>query len=250
MSKIYNLKKQDEDKRDFVYKPFTDIVLKEHYFITDLPKLICPILDQGNIGSCFANTIYALIYILSNGKYKLSRLQLYMCYRAVDGSSLCEDTGGTVRGGMNAIKKYGISSESYWPYVNIKSNFVKLAPSKSFVNKYVLKNFVYRFIPQDLTSIKKCLISGKPIVIGISVYSSLETPDVDKYGVIPMPNTSTETLLGGHSILLVGYDDKTKVFKFQNSWSSSWGDKGYGYIPYDYVINNNLAFDLCTVDFN
>lgn len=249
MSKIYNLKKQDEDNRDFVYKPSTNIVLNNNHFITDLPKLSCPILDQGSIGSCLANAIYALIYILSNGKYKLSRLQLYMCYRAIDGSSLCDDSGGTIRGGMDAIKKYGISSESFWPYVNLTTNFDKLAPSKSFVSTYTLKNFVYLFIKQDLNSIKKCLMSGKPIVLGIAMYNSFETPDVDKYGVIPIPNTSTETLLGGHAILLVGYDDKTKVFKFQNSWSISWGDNGYGYIPYDYVLNNTLAFDLCTVSF-
>lgn len=250
MSKIYNLKKQDKDNRDFLYEPFTDIVLKKNHFITDLPKLICPILDQGSIGSCLANAIYALIYILSNGKYKLSRLQLYMCYRAVDGSSLCDDTGGTVRGGMSAIKKYGISSESYWSYENIETKFIKLAPSKSFVNKYPLKNFVYKFITQDLNSIKNCLISGSPIVIGIALYSSFETPDVDKYGLVPMPDISNETLLGGHALLLVGYDDITKVFKFQNSWSAFWGDKGYGYIPYDYVLSDNLSFDLCTVSFN
>jgi hypothetical protein len=143
MSRIYNLKKQNKDSRDFLYKPNTDIVLKQHHFITDLPKLNCPILDQGNLGSCLANAIYALIYILSNGKYKLSRLQLYMCFRAMDGSSLSEDTGGTIRGGMSAIKNYGISSEAHWPYVI--NNFSKLAPSKSFVNTYVLKNVVYQF---------------------------------------------------------------------------------------------------------
>jgi C1A family cysteine protease len=65
-----------------------------------------------------------------------------------------------------------------------------------------------------------------------------------------MPNTTKEQLLGGHAILLIGYDDKTKVFKFQNSWGVGWGDKGYGYIPYDYVLDNNLAFDLCTVTFS
>jgi len=248
MSKIYNLIKQSNDHRDFIYKPHEDIVLKDNHFITDLPKLSCPILDQGNLGSCLANAIYALIYIISNGKYKLSRLQLYMCYRAIDGSSLCDDTGGTVRGGMSAIKNYGISTETYWPYVI--TNFSKLAPSKSFVNTYPLKNFVYQFIPQDLTNIRKCLISGKPIVIGIEIYSSFETPEVDKYGVVPMPNKATETLLGGHAILLVGFTDSSQIFKFQNSWGSGWGDNGYGYLPYSYVLDTSLTFDLCTVSFN
>jgi C1A family cysteine protease len=64
-----------------------------------------------------------------------------------------------------------------------------------------------------------------------------------------MPNISTETLLGGHAILLVGFDDKTMVFKFQNSWSSSWGDRGNGYLPYNYVLSSSLTYDLCTISF-
>ena len=38
---------------------------------------------------------------------------------------------------------------------------------------------------------------------------------------------------GGHAFTIVGYDDRTKVFKFINSWSTSWGDGGYGYLTYD-----------------
>lgn len=246
--KIYSLKKQSKDHRDYIYKIENNIEIKNNHFITDLPKLNCPILDQGTIGSCLANAIYALIYILSNGKYPISRLHLYMCYRAIDGESLSDDAGGTIRGAMNAIKNYGVSSEIYWPYIT--NNFDKLAPSKSFVNTYRLNKFTYTFIPQDLNSIKNCLISGKPIVVGITVYSSFETSNVNQYGVIPMPNINNENLLGGHAILLVGYTDSSKVFKFQNSWGTKWGDNGYGYLPYDYVLNSSLTFDLVTVTFN
>jgi hypothetical protein len=141
--KIYSLKKQNVDERDYIYKLNNkvdiDTLSTNNHFITDLPKLNCPILNQGNIGSCLANAIYALIYIMSNGKYQLSRLQLYMCYRAIDGSSLTDDSGGTIRGSMSAIKNYGISSENFWPY--IENNFNKLAPSKSFVSIYPLQRF-------------------------------------------------------------------------------------------------------------
>jgi C1A family cysteine protease len=65
-----------------------------------------------------------------------------------------------------------------------------------------------------------------------------------------MPNITNEAYFGGHAILLVGFTDSNKLFKFQNSWGKNWGDFGYGYIPYDYVLNNNLAFDLCSIVFN
>ena len=36
-----------------------------------------------------------------------------------------------------------------------------------------------------------------------------------------------------HSICLIGYDDVNKRFKFINSWGTSWGVGGYGFISYD-----------------
>ena len=247
MARIYNLKPQKEDKRDFIYVPHNLTVPSSH-FLNDVQMVSCPILDQGNLGSCLPNALYALFYILSVRNIKLSRLQLYMVCRAIDGNSLTEDTGSTIRGSMKAISKYGLCNESLWSY-DI-SNFDKLAPSNAFRNLYKLNGFTYTFITQDLTSIKEVIADGSPIVVGIILYSSFESTNANKYGLIPMPDTKTEKLLGGHAILLVGYHDNTKVFKFQNSWGTSWGDKGYGYISYDYILDNTLAFDLCTVKFS
>jgi len=49
-----------------------------------------------------------------------------------------------------------------------------------------------------------------------------------------MPETDDEEV-GGHAICVVGYDDKTQLFKFKNSWGKSWGRKGYGFLPYEYL---------------
>ena len=57
-----------------------------------------------------------------------------------------------------------------------------------------------------------------------------------------------ESVVGGHSVLIVGYDDskvsknprdgntKTGCFLIRNSWSESWGDHGYGWMPYAYFM--------------
>ena len=39
---------------------------------------------------------------------------------------------------------------------------------------------------------------------------------------------------GSHSIPLVGYSDNEQHLIFVNSWGCSWGDDGYGYLPYRY----------------
>jgi C1A family cysteine protease len=87
-------------------------------------------------------------------------------------------------------------------------------------------------------------------MLGIAVYDSFETPQVDQYGVVPIPNPKKERLLGGHAIALVGFDVPRRYFKFQNSWGTAWGDKGYGYIPFDYILNKNISFDLVSVSFS
>ena len=53
---------------------------------------------------------------------------------------------------------------------------------------------------------------------------------------------------GGHAILAAGYDDSLKIgsstgaFIIRNSWGDGWGDHGYGYLPYDYLLKE-LAMD-------
>ena len=247
MAYVFNYVFQKKDDRDYIYKP-QNLKLNPSHFITDVAMFTAPILDQGPIGSCLANAANSLFYISSKGAINLSRLQLYMCYRAVDGSSLTKDTGGTIRGCMKAISDYGMCDEILWPYIT--PNYPKLAPSPAFKTTYPILNYVYTFIIQDLTYIKECLALGNPVISGIYVYASFQSPKANKYGVIPMPNVKKERFLGGHAILLVGYDDVSKVFKFQNSWGTKWGDSGYGYIPYNYITSPSLASDLCTVSFN
>ncbi len=57
----------------------------------------------------------------------------------------------------------------------------------------------------------------------------------------------TETVVGGHAVLCVGYDDSAQRFTIRNSWGSSWGMKGYFTMPYAYLTNTNLCDDFWTV---
>lgn len=70
---------------------------------------------------------------------------------------------------------------------------------------------------------------------GFTVYSSINNVGSD--GVVPMPGG---TVVGGHAVLLTGYDDSRQLFKFKNSWGSSWGNRGYGYLPYRYYLTGQM----------
>jgi C1A family cysteine protease len=94
---------------------------------------------------------------------------------------------------------------------------------------------------------KGCLASGFPIVGGFSVYSSFESDQVAKTGIVPMP-AKNESQLGGHCVLIVGYDDAKQWFIIRNSWSDTWGAQGYCYMPYAYWTNPSLASDFWQID--
>ena len=62
-----------------------------------------------------------------------------------------------------------------------------------------------------------------------------------------MPNTRKEQILGGHAVVCVGYNEFSQKWIMRNSWGSSWGDKGYFYLPYNYLLNPSLTTDMWTI---
>ena len=91
------------------------------------------------------------------------------------------------------------------------------------------------------------LMEGLPIVCGIAVYDSFESDNAIALGQVTIP-TDTESLLGGHAIMLAGYDNVHSHFIFRNSWGKDYGAYGYGFIPFSYITNPDLAFDFWVIN--
>jgi C1A family cysteine protease len=85
-------------------------------------------------------------------------------------------------------------------------------------------------------AMKKSVADGMPVVFAINVYASIGS--VGTNGIIPSPKANEEAE-GGHAIVCVGYDNARRLFIIRNSWGTGWGDKGYGYLPYDYFKTGN-----------
>ncbi|WP_122445831.1 C1 family peptidase [Pseudomonas viridiflava] len=209
----------------------------------------CPnVYDQGQLGSCTANGIAAAIQF-DRMKQKLvpaftpSRLFIYYNERVIE-HTVESDSGAMIRHGIKSVAEQGDCDEAEWPY-DITKFTVK--PTKScYAHAKRYKAVSYQKVAQNLNQMKGCLAAGYPFVIGFGVYESLESAEVAKTGIVPMP-APNEKLLGGHCVLAVGYDDAKQVFIMRNSWGVKWGMHGYFTMPYSYLMDSNLASDFWTI---
>lgn len=241
-------------KRD---KPERKREIGEHVFTVSrapLPALIdlrpsCPpVYDQGPLGSCTANAIgaaYQFDQLKQHNKFVCvpSRLFIYYNERKMEGT-VSEDCGASISDGVISTHNTGIVQEDHWPYDVSKFAVEPPAALYEEAKHHITGNF--KSITQSLTQLKTCLSEGYPIILGIILYSSFQSDVVAKTGVVPMPKPK-EDCLGGHAVCCVGYDDAKERFIMRNSWGSAWGDKGYFYLPYEYLTNPNLACDFWAI---
>jgi C1A family cysteine protease len=126
------------------------------------------------------------------------------------------------------------------------SEFAQKPHKQCYDNALKHKVVSYHRITRDLDQMKSCLVEGYPFVFGFTVYESFESAAVAKSGVVNMPKPN-EATVGGHAVLAVGYDDKSKRFIVRNSWGTDWGQKGYFTIPYAYLMSEHLSDDFWTI---
>jgi C1A family cysteine protease len=225
----------------------------------DLSEWCSPIENQGSIGSCTAHAGVGILEYFerrAHGKHiDASRLFLYKTARNLLKQK--GDTGAYLRTTMQAMVLFGIPPEEYWKYIEADYDREPTAFCYSFAQNFQAINY-YRLDPTGqnpkdlLTRIKTNLNAGLPSMFGFTVYSSITEAKTN--GRIPFPAPGDRSV-GGHAVVAVGYDNELKIkSKFpsgvetkgailiRNSWGSGWGEEGYGWLPYQYVLQE-LALD-------
>ena len=195
--------------------------------------------DQEDIGSCTGCAIVGA-YQFVNPKYRGSILFQYYNERLIEHTTSA-DSGATVADGMRSLKLYGLCLDTEWPYTK---DFSKKPSKACYLAAAKHKAINVYNVRQDIHSMKLNL----PFVIGIKVYESFESDKTQKTGIIPMPDTKKEELMGGHCIVVCGYDDNTKNWTCRNSWGNKWGDNGYFYLPYEYITSHHLSSDIWKIE--
>ena len=247
------------DARDHLYSA-PHIALLALPPSVDLSAGLPPAYDQGQIGSCTANAI-AAAFEFALRKEKLtdfmpSRLFIYYNERAMEGH-VGTDSGAQIRDGMASIAKLGVCSESAWPYEAVPADpntgqfppgaaEAQKPPAQCYTDALNSRCTQYMRVTQNLDQMRGCLAAGYPFVLGFTVYSSFESEQVAQTGEAQLPQPG-EQVIGGHAVLVTGYDDSQQRFLVRNSWGTGWGKDGYFTIPYAYLTNAQLASDIWTV---
>jgi C1A family cysteine protease len=220
----------------------------------DLRPSFPPIYDQGQLGSCTAFTwgkgIGEYLARQKGDNTPLSALYLYVEELKME-NHLGQDAGAeSMETGGKVLIQSGDCPDGEMPYLNpvdqLNASKVKKALStlpNAAQRASAAKYKASKITPvNDLAAFKTELAAGRPVAMGIMLYESFQSPIVNNTGMVPVPDTDKEQLLGGHAVVAVGYDDAKKVLIVRNSWSAKWGDKGYFYLPYGYM-SQDLVLD-------
>jgi C1A family cysteine protease len=214
----------------------------------DLRQYMTKVEDQSQVNSCTANALVGAYEYLATRilgySGDVSRLFVYFNARKYD--RIKGDRGSTISGSIAVLEEMGACTEETWPYepklVNKRPSDEAYEEAKQFLIEEAEE------IDVDLYAMKHCLAEGYPFAFGLLLFNSFER--AGRQGIVPMPNLDTEEgrqTHGAHAMLCVGYSDKSQAFIVRNSWGEKWGDKGYCYIPYEYMTDPDLCWDCWTI---
>jgi C1A family cysteine protease len=230
----------------------------------DLREWCSAIENQGTLGSCTAHAGAGIIEYYERKSFgrhiDASRLFLYKVTRNLMKTK--GDTGAYLRKTMGAMVLFGVPPEDYWPYTDDEKKFDQEPPAfcYAFAQNYQTIKYFRHDSPgtkadEILRKVKTYLSKSHPAMFGFTVYDSIE--QAEGTGRIPFPS-SQERIQGGHAIAAVGYDDKMKIknkygkvettgaLLIRNSWGKEWGEEGYGWLPYEFILRG-LAEDFWSI---
>ncbi|MFY0604600.1 MAG: DUF4384 domain-containing protein [Flavobacteriaceae bacterium] len=151
--------------------------------------------------------------------------------------------GSYIADAMKLIKNNGILKLNQFNY-NQKS--CTSTPS-SYLMKNAKRNTIYSFERLSkwgdqsnsfVRKVKKAISEKNPVVIGMNIKKSF-------YRAKGYWNTYGSQSIGGHAMVVVGYDDNKYggAFEILNSWGTLWGNSGYIWVKYsDFKMYTNSTF--------
>lgn len=215
----------------------------------DLAAYMPPIKSQNPYGTCVCWAVgYYGKTITEAVSKNLTSKDLQNEQNQISPKDLWEAIDGSVKGGkcdgtqiseaMKVLQKRGVLTWQDAPYQSISCN-ITAKPGSAETLKHKIS--YYRRIEQTVAAIKNNLKNKIPVVFAANVSNAFQT----YRGGIMSNSSYVGASKDGHAMVVVGYDDDKSAFKIANSWSTNWGEAGFGWIEYNFfvkqfVTNGNL----------
>jgi hypothetical protein len=231
----FGWKKDKFDKRDYIHKRTLARIPR----VVDLAASLPPVRDQGNIGACvgfaIASDLGATAKELGAFKEIFSPTWIYNGARFIEGT-LRSDEGAEPKNALDWLRTKGGLLEHFWPYDPIKLDTTS-PPSKFNIEAAKWPLLEYYRITGGIASICDAIASGHYVLLGIPWYD--KWMDISQNGVLP--DLFGEEAIGGHEIIIHGYNQETRYLLGMNSWGTGWGSVGFFTMPFQ-------AFDYFSAD--
>jgi len=247
--KITNVLDDIPDERDYI---FADTLNEDLPKEVDHRQWMREIENQGSTGSCVANATVSSLELFAKKaglEINLSRLFHYYNLREPYDNLKEIDSGSYTKDGFKFANQLGICTEDLWKF-NISE--VNTKPNNDCYTK-ALENLVdvYERIitSKDDTQIKLMQLAvakGYPLLFSMN----LDKTFYDLKSIGSLKNMKykgvQDNYIGGHAMNIVGYSDELQGFIVENSWGSSWGEKGCCLISYDVIKKDSKDVWVCT----
>ncbi len=197
---------------------------------------VTPVRNQGRCGSCWAFSMtagleaYSLLKDNTPGKdLDLSEQVMLSC----SGAGSCN--GGRLS--ASYLQRTGLPLETAYPYTATDGSCSSAAPGWQ---DGAYKVGAWGSVRQTVDALKTALVKYGPLPTAFMVYEDFMHYKTGIYSY------TTGKRLGGHAVLLVGYNDAEQYFIVKNSWDTGWGENGYFRIAYS-QMDNSINFGLSTI---
>lgn len=201
----------------------------------DLTPLCTPVRNQGQEGACSGFATAALKEVdcavwgggtTPLGEY-LSPAYLYARTRRLEGTWPA-DSGCSLADELSTLTNYGVCPETFLPYDPGQAGQWPTPDCDVAAVAYRCGDPIQvDFSVRD--AVKAMLSANRAVAIGFEVPTSFETTGAD--GIVPDEQPG-EAMLGGHAVLVVGYD--ATGWLVRNSWGCNWARGGYCTMKYGY----------------
>jgi C1A family cysteine protease len=212
-----------QQARPYRYSAIIDLPTRFDWRNHNGHNYVTTVKDQGICGSCWAFAATAAlesrVLITSNmpdTDLNLSEQSMVSCDKNNWGCG-----GGDLDTAAEFLKTTGIPLEACYPYASGESAIDGECGGCADWRQNTYRITSFDSVAASAEAIKSALVQYGPVIVGMTIYEDFLYYQSGIYRHV------TGSVLGGHAIVIVGYDDADQSWILKNSWGPDWGESGF-----------------------